>query len=159
MTKRIKVITDGACRYADLKKHGQWGPGGWGVVIYNIDGIETETLMDGEKWTTSNQMELMAAIKALEYLEEGVTAEIYTDSKLLVDGITDWINYWRENNWQRPNGRELRNKDLWEKLDQLNEKRNIKWIKATDKEIKPAHNAANEGIKPFLPKKLTRSAK
>ena len=150
MTERIKVYTDGACNHLELTKLGRRGPGGWGVAICNNDGIVINTLKGGEDHTTSNRMEITAAIKALEHLDIGVTAEICTDSIYLLQGITNWINDWRNNDWQRKNGLNLRNADLWKKLDQLNKKSNIKWTKVNSKEIKPAHNVANEGKRPFL---------
>ena len=100
-------------------------------------------------------MELTAAIKALEHLKKGDTAEICTDSRYLLKGITDWINSWRDNDWYRPNGKKVINKDLWLKLHKLNEKKKVKWVKVRahsgNEGNKLADKLAREGKKPYLP--------
>ena len=115
----IKVYTDGACR-------GNPGPGGWGAIIFR-DNEEIE-LFDGDKMTTNNQMEMVAAIKALEYLkDEDQKILLYTDSDYLRQGITSWIVNWKNNNWRTAAKKPVKNKELWILLDQLVEQLNIEW--------------------------------
>ncbi len=89
----VELFTDGACS-------GNPGPGGWGVLLC-WRGEEKE-LSGGEADTTNNRMELMAAIHGLETLNRGVSARLYTDSKYLRDGITQWIHAWKRNGWTPP---------------------------------------------------------
>lgn len=81
----------------------------------------------GEKETTSNRMELTAAIRALESLKFSSTVNLYTDSTYLKDGMVAWLKEWKENNWIRENKYEVRNRDLWQKLDQINSEHDIEW--------------------------------
>ena len=119
----IEVFTDGACR-------GNPGPGGWGVLLI-VDGEEM-TLFGGEKNTTNNRMELMAPIMALKKIRKKSDITIFTDSKYVKDGITDWIKKWKVNNWKSSNKKPVKNKDLWIKLDNacLKHKVTWKWVKA-----------------------------
>ena len=121
--KEIEVFTDGACR-------GNPGVGGWGV-LFIIDGEET-LLYGGEENTTNNRMELTAPIMALKKIKKKTEITIYTDSRYVRDGITDWINKWKLNNWKSSNRKPVKNKDLWIKLDNLCQahKINWKWVKA-----------------------------
>ena len=121
----INIYTDGACS-------GNPGIGGWGVVIINNKKIIK--LNDGMINTTNNQMELVAAINALEYFKTEQTITIYTDSKYVKDGITSWINKWKINGWKTANKKPVKNKTLWIKLNNQIEKHNItwKWVKGHD---------------------------
>tara|TARA_B100000686_G_scaffold315285_1_gene362115 strand:+ start:2157 stop:2588 length:432 start_codon:yes stop_codon:yes gene_type:complete len=121
----IDIYTDGACS-------GNPGIGGWGVVIINNKKIIK--LNDGMMNTTNNQMELVAAINALEYFKTEQTITIYTDSKYVKDGITSWINKWKINGWKTANKKPVKNKTLWIKLNNQIEKHNIiwKWVKGHD---------------------------
>ena len=114
----INIYTDGACS-------GNPGIGGWGVVIINNKKIIK--LNDGMINTTNNQMELVAAINALEYFKTEQTITIYTDSKYVKDGITSWINKWKINGWKTANKKPVKNKTLWIKLNNQIEKHNIIW--------------------------------
>ena len=115
----IKVYTDGACR-------GNPGPGGWGVfIIYNDS---TKELFDGQKETTNNQMEILAAIEALKYLkDEKQEITLYTDSNYVRKGITEWINNWKINNWRTASKKPVANKELWIELDELTLNKKITW--------------------------------
>ena len=115
----IKVYTDGACR-------GNPGPGGWGVfIIYNDS---TKELFDGQKETTNNQMEILAAIEALKYLkDEEQEITLYTDSNYVRKGITEWINNWKINNWRTASKKPVANKELWIELDKLTLNKKITW--------------------------------
>ena len=114
----IKIYTDGACS-------GNPGPGGWGYVILENGNLHTGK--GSESQTTNNRMELMAAIKALESARADESLYLYTDSTYLQKGITEWIVNWKKNNWITSSKKPVSNKDLWEKIDQLNLELDIKW--------------------------------
>lgn len=118
MIKKAIVYTDGACS-------GNPGPGGWGATI-KID-RETFEIYGGEDDTTNNRMELIAAIKALEYLNESYEITLYTDSNYVKDGITKWIFNWKKNNWKTSSKKTVKNSDLWIQLDAIQEKRKVNW--------------------------------
>ena len=119
----IKIYTDGACS-------GNPGPGGWGYVI--LENGKLHTGKGSESQTTNNRMELMAAIKALESARKDESLYLYTDSTYLQKGITEWIVNWKKNNWITSSKKPVSNKDLWIKIDQLNNELDIewKWVKA-----------------------------
>jgi len=141
--KKIEIYTDGACS-------GNPGPGGWGAILsYNKHKKE---IYGGEKETTNNRMELMAAIKALESLKEKCEVIIYTDSSYVKNGITEWIHKWKEKNWSR--GKDpIKNLDLWQELDQLAVKHKIewRWVKghADNAGNNRADALANMGMEPY----------
>ena len=114
----IKIYTDGSC----LSNPGN---GGWAAII-NIDG-EIKKISGNEKNTTNNRMELMAPINALKYINSKDPIEIFTDSKYVKNGITEWINTWVLNNWKTSNKEDVKNKDLWIELYKLNQSLNVKW--------------------------------
>ena len=124
--KFIIIYTDGACK-------GNPGPGGWGVLIENIEKKKIE-LSGFEKSTTNNRMEIKAAIMGLKFFKKKTDIQLNTDSNYLKSGITDWINKWKVNNWKNANKKDVKNKDLWMELDKLNAFHNIewKWVKAHD---------------------------
>ena len=112
------VYTDGSCL-------GNPGKGGWAVLIIKND--KEEVIFGSEKNSTNNRMELTAAINALLKTEESKKIKIYTDSKYLKDGIEKWINNWKKNDWKNANKKDVKNKDLWTKLDNLISKKQISW--------------------------------
>ena len=115
----IKVYTDGSC----LKNPGK---GGWAAIIINDSGrIE---IKGSKKDTTNNQMELLAPIKALKKIPKGSSVQIFTDSKYVKSGITEWIHNWKKNGWKTANKQPVKNKDLWTELDLLTNEFKIKWI-------------------------------
>ena len=114
----IKIYTDGSCLTNP-------GDGGWAAII-NIDG-EIKKISGNEKNTTNNRMELMAPINALKYMNSKDPIEIFTDSKYVKNGITEWINTWVLNNWKTSNKEDVKNKDLWIELYKLNQSLNVKW--------------------------------
>ena len=113
----IKIYTDGACS-------GNPGRGGWAAII--LDGEKIEKISGSKDNTTNNRMELTAVISALKYVK-GKDLEIYTDSKYTKDGIEKWISNWKKNGWKTANKQDVKNKDLWDELDQLNSKKNVQW--------------------------------
>ena len=101
------------------------GPGGWGALIkYNNS---TKEISGSEKNTTNNRMEMMAVIEALKYIDTKSKINIYTDSKYVKEGITNWIIGWKKNNWKNSQKNDVKNKDLWIELDILSQKHNISW--------------------------------
>lgn len=113
----IMIYTDGACT-------GNPGPGGWGAIITR-DGEEVQ-LAGGEKQTTNNRMELTAALKALQGLDQAAKITIFTDSEYLKRGVTEWLAGWKARNWQRKDGK-LANVDLWQALDCEIQRHDITW--------------------------------
>ena len=116
--EKIIIYTDGACK-------GNPGPGGWGVLIL-LENEQIE-LSGGSKETTNNQMELTAVIKALDFFEKKIKVDLYTDSKYVMDGITDYIKKWKINGWQTANKKPVKNMNLWKILDELNNLHDINW--------------------------------
>ena len=114
----IKIYTDGSC----LKNPGN---GGWAAIICTDN--EVKKISGSEKDTTNNRMELMATIKALKEVNSEDLIEIYTDSKYVKNGITDWIHSWIKNNWKTSNKEDVKNKDLWVQLHELSNNSKIKW--------------------------------
>ena len=119
MNKKVDIYTDGACS-------GNPGPGGWGVLI-EIDNENIE-LSGGDRETTNNRMELMAAIKALEEIDKDYEITLYTDSNYVKDGITSWISNWKNNNWKTASKKDVKNKELWMRLDEAIKDKNISWV-------------------------------
>ena len=120
---KFKIYTDGACS-------GNPGKGGWAAII--IDGKNQSTISGSESKTTNNRMELMAPIMALKKIKTKSEITIYTDSRYVKDGITEWIKKWKLNNWKNSNKKPVKNKDLWIKLDNCCQKHHVswKWVKA-----------------------------
>ena len=115
----VRIFTDGACS-------GNPGIGGWGVVII-IDKKEPIFLNGGERHTTNNRMELMAAIQSILFFDKKNELEIFTDSKYLKDGIESWIHKWKQNGWKTSNKKTVKNKDLWIELERVISNHSINW--------------------------------
>jgi ribonuclease HI len=121
IAKIDRIYTDGACS-------GNPGPGGWGTVVY-FEGGGIQELGDRSPATTNNRMEMQAAIGGLEYYiasgqKEGIL--LYTDSEYVKNGITKWISGWKKKGWKTAAGKDVLNKDLWEKLDELHSSK-VEW--------------------------------
>ena len=120
MTARVEIFTDGACS-------GNPGVGGWGAIL-RYKTIEKE-LSGGELNTTNNRMELMAVIQALSALKFSCNISLYTDSKYVMSGITEWMDNWKKNGWHTTNKKKpVKNIDLWQQLDELVQKHEIRWV-------------------------------
>ena len=104
---QVEIFTDGACK-------GNPGPGGWGAVIRS--GPHEKEISGGERATTNNRMELLAAIRALEALKRPCEVALYTDSIYVRDGITKWIHGWRKNGWKTADRKPVKNAELWQEL-------------------------------------------
>jgi ribonuclease HI len=114
----IKIYTDGSCL-------GNPGNGGWAAIVFI--GKKKISLKGSKKNTTNNQMELLAPIKALKKIPIDEKIEIFTDSKYLKLGITEWIFKWKKNGWKTSNKKKVKNLELWKELDNLVDKYQIKW--------------------------------
>lgn len=137
----VEMFTDGACR-------GNPGPGGWGVLMRFKD--NEKELHGGEKDTTNNRMELMAAIMGLESLSRDCQVELYTDSKYVMQGITEWIHNWKTRGWKTANKKPVKNADLWQRLDRAREQHQVQWhwVKGHSghAENERADELANKGV-------------
>ena len=140
--KQVIMYTDGACR-------GNPGPGGWGALI-TFEGSSKE-MFGGKLDSTNNQMELSAAIEGLAALKEPCNVDLFTDSKYVMDGITQWIHNWKKNSWRTAAKKDVKNKELWKKLDELINFHEVQWhwVKGhSGDEI--ADQLANKGIDSIL---------
>ena len=114
----IKIYTDGSC----LENPGN---GGWAAII--IDEEKKTQIKGRKKNTTNNQMELLAPIEALKKIPKGIEVQIFTDSKYVKSGITEWIHNWKKNGWKTADKQPVKNKELWEELDLLANQFEISW--------------------------------
>jgi len=141
MTNHIEIYTDGACS-------GNPGPGGWGALM-RYNGHEKE-MFGGEEETTNNRMEMMAVIEALGALKKNSNVKLYTDSKYVLQGITEWLEGWKARGWKTASKKPVKNKDLWERIDEQVQKHNVEfiWVKghAGHPENERADELARSGI-------------
>ena len=114
----IRIYTDGSCL-------GNPGNGGWAAII--IEDEKKTYIKGSKKDTTNNQMELLAPIKALKKIPKGSSVQIFTDSKYVKSGITEWIHNWKKNGWKTANKKSVKNKNLWTELDLMTGEFEIKW--------------------------------
>ena len=114
----IQIFTDGACR-------GNPGPGGWGVILRS--GSHEKELFGGEQSTTNNRMELRAAIEGLAALKRPSRVTVTTDSQYVRQGITQWIEGWKRNQWRTSAKKPVKNQDLWQLLDELTCRHEVTW--------------------------------
>ena len=119
MSEVVDIFSDGACK-------GNPGIGGWGALLRN-KGKERE-LCGGEGHTTNNRMELMAAIMALETLTRSCKVRLHTDSKYVLQGITEWLPGWKQRGWKTASKQPVKNDDLWRRLDDAVTRHHIEWV-------------------------------
>ena len=119
---QVTIHTDGACK-------GNPGRGGWGAILQS--GAHEKELWGGEPATTNNRMELMAAIMALEALKGPSEVTLVTDSKYVMQGITEWIGGWKARGWKTADKKPVKNEDLWRRLDTARARHKVtwKWVK------------------------------
>ena len=115
----LKIWTDGSCL-------GNPGPGGWAFIATN--GKDIAERSSGEKDTTNNRMELTAVIKALSAAKKHDALEIHTDSQYVKNGMEKWVRQWKNNNWKNAEKKPVKNKELWQQLDELAQTKKIKWV-------------------------------
>ena len=141
MTKTVEMFTDGACR-------GNPGKGGWGVLLRY--GEVEKTLHGGDYLTTNNKMELTAVIRGLAALSKSSPVKITTDSKYVLQGMTEWLPNWKRRNWKTASKKPVKNVDLWRELDELVGAHDIEWqwVKGHSghRENDIADQLANQGI-------------
>ena len=118
MTPQVTIYTDGACK-------GNPGPGGWGAIL--MAGEHRKEMHGGERVTTNNRMELMAAIAALEALTKPCRVDLHTDSQYVRKGISEWIHGWKARGWKTADKSPVKNEDLWRRLDAARGKHEVKW--------------------------------
>ena len=142
--KTIEIFTDGACS-------GNPGPGGWGAVLRY--GEKERELSGGERLTTNNRMELMAAIEALKALKEPCAVSLYTDSVYLKDGIGKWIHGWKKNGWKTAAKKPVKNVELWQAREEQRNRHDVTlfWVKghAGHAENERADELARLGMEPY----------
>ncbi len=143
--KPVEIYTDGACK-------GNPGPGGWGAVLRYGD--KEKHLYGGEKETTNNRMELLAAIEALAALKRSCPVILTTDSQYVRKGITEWIAGWRKNGWKTAAKKPVKNADLWQRLDELSALHQVdwRWVKGHSghAENELADELANRGVEQIV---------
>jgi ribonuclease HI len=148
----VQAFTDGACR-------GNPGPGGWGVLLRA--GAREKEIWGGELGTTNNRMELTAAIEALRALKQPCRVALYTDSKYVRSGITDWVHAWRARGWRTADRKPVKNQDLWEALTALADRHQVEWHwvrgHAGHPENERADRLANRGLDEVLARASNRS--
>src|SRR5208282_2497223 len=114
----IDIFTDGACS-------GNPGPGGWGAILRT--GEHEKELSGGDRATSNNRMELTAVIRALEALKRSSAVTIHTDSRYVMDGVTQWMPRWKKNGWKTADKKPVKNEDLWRELDTQCARHELKW--------------------------------
>ena len=143
----IELFSDGACK-------GNPGLGGWGVLIKNSKTLNE--LKGSQQQTTNNRMELIAVIEGLKSIKKHSHIQITTDSMYVKNGINQWINNWKKNGWRTAAKKPVKNKDLWQELDELVQKYSIKWLWVKGHSGHPgnerADQLANEAIEEFQDK-------
>jgi len=118
MMPQVTIYTDGACS-------GNPGVGGWGAILLHANG--SKEIHGGDVHTTNNKMELTAVIKALQALKVPCDVCLYSDSKYVVNGIVEWIDNWKRNNWRTKDKKPVANVELWQELDAAQQRHRISW--------------------------------
>ena len=119
--KVVNIYTDGACS----GNQNETNIGGWGAVLEY--GEHRKELFGGERNTTNNRMEMLAVIRALEFLKRPCRVTLTTDSQYVKNGITQWIRQWKRRGWRKADGQAVLNKDLWQRLDALCNQHEVDW--------------------------------
>ena len=146
--EKVIVYTDGACR-------GNPGPGGWGAILLFPD--QQRELRGASAETTNNRMELTAAIEALSALDRQSRVTLYTDSEYLKNGISQWIENWKQRGWKTAAKKPVKNQDLWQALDQASSMHEVEWKWVKGHSGNPgnarADELANQAIDDLLDRK------
>lgn len=153
-SKIVEIYTDGACK-------GNPGIGGWGALL-RYAGQERE-IFGGEKLTTNNRMELLAAIRALESLKRPCKVHLHTDSQYVQKGISEWIESWKMRNWRTSAKKPVKNDDLWKLLDHLTQQHEIEWCwvrgHSGHPENERADELANRGVEMMVSEEMRNNLK
>jgi ribonuclease HI len=144
---KVVIYTDGACK-------GNPGPGGWGVVLRSAD--KEKHLHGGELMTTNNRMEMTAVIEALKALKMACHVSLYTDSKYVMQGVTEWMGGWKARGWKTAGKDPVKNVDVWQEIDELLGKHQIDWHWVKGHAGHPGNELAdalaNKGVEEILKK-------
>lgn len=119
--REVELYTDGACS-------GNPGPGGWAFILRDLKTGKELTGSGGEADSTNNRMEMLAVINGLLALKKSCHVNLYSDSKYVLQGLTEWMKSWKKKNWKRTEGRKLmpiKNVELWQQLDELIQKHHM----------------------------------
>ncbi|MGH1456911.1 MAG: ribonuclease HI [Alphaproteobacteria bacterium] len=143
MSKIIEIYTDGACS-------GNPGPGGWGALLRS--GLHEREMNGGEADTTNNRMEMMAVIEALDALKKRSDVKLYTDSKYVMQGITEWIEGWKARNWKTAAKKPVKNVDLWVRIDEVVQAHNVEFIWVKGHAGHPENERADELARAGIPR-------
>jgi ribonuclease HI len=145
LMESVKIYADGACK-------GNPGPGGWGVLL--VSGATEQELFGGEAGTTNNRMELTAAIRGLDALEQRSTVDIFTDSQYVQKGMTEWVHSWKRRGWRTADKQPVKNVDLWQQLEAAAARHTVRWHwvrgHAGHAENERADALANRGVAKLL---------
>lgn len=118
MSGKVEIFTDGACS-------GNPGPGGWAAILRS--GAHEKEISGGERATTNNRMEMMAVIRALGAIKKPSTVIVHTDSRYVMDGVTQWLKRWKANGWKTADKKPVKNEDLWRTLDEAVNGHDVHW--------------------------------
>ena len=118
MSAKVDIFTDGACS-------GNPGPGGWGAILRS--GAHEKEISGGERATTNNRMEMMAVIRALGAIKQPSTVIVHTDSRYVMDGVTQWLKRWKANGWKTADKKPVKNEDLWRALEEAVNGHDVHW--------------------------------
>ena len=121
---RIELFTDGACS-------GNPGPGGWAFILKHPESGSVKEAFGGEPSTTNNRMELVSVIEGLKSLERPCSVDLYSDSQYVINGLNEWMDQWKAKGWKRGRNEPVKNRELWEALDDLRQEHDIRshWIR------------------------------
>ncbi len=142
----VDIYTDGACA-------GNPGPGGWAAIL-RYKGTKKE-ISGFESDTTNNRMEMRAVIEALGKLKRTCRVRVHSDSQYLKDGITKWIHGWKRNGWMTKDERPVKNRELWEALDELSQRHRVEWVWVRGH----AGHPENERCDELARREITRNAR
>jgi ribonuclease HI len=136
----VELYTDGACS-------GNPGPGGWSFILRHPSSGKTIEESGAERVTTNNRMELMAVIKGLEALKRPAAVELFTDSVFVGKGLSEWMPKWKTNDWRRKERDrwvEVKNADLWQRLDELIGRHKLKYTRVAGHSGHPENDRCDE---------------
>ncbi len=134
--KKVIIYTDGACS-------GNPGPGGWGTILMYED--NKKEISGGKKDTTNNVMEVTAVIEGLKLLKYPCEVEIYSDSAYVVNAFNqNWITNWKKNGWKNSKKEDVKNRELWEKLESLMSEHKVTFIKVKGHSDNEYNNRCDE---------------
>lgn len=146
MNKTI-IFTDGSSR-------GNPGPGGWGAIV--VSGTVVKELGGREGTTTNNRMELMAAIESLKSVDTKESITLYSDSQYVIKGMTEWIAGWQKKGWKNSQKKAVLNRDLWERLLEASEGKDITWTYVKGHAENPGNNRCDEIATTFADNEPTK---